>query len=132
MNTTVRPNPNGGGFWRKNRKLNSGTTYGVDLNRNYGTYEFWNSSNNGSSTSPSSDTYRGTSPFSEIETQNAMNFVNSRNFKGVLSYHTYGNYLIRPWGYVDAPSPDENIFQSLSQDMVINNHFTLSRGKSNC
>ena len=120
-------NPNGGGFWRKNRKLNSGTTYGVDLNRNYGTYEFWNSSNNGSSTSPSSDTYRGTSPFSEIETQNAMNFVNSRNFKGVLSYHTYGNYLIRPWGYVDAPSPDENIFQSLSQDMVINNHFTLGR-----
>jgi carboxypeptidase T len=120
-------NPNGGGFWRKNRKLNSGTTYGVDLNRNYGTYEFWNSSNNGSSTSPTSDTYRGTSPFSEIETQNAMNFVNSRNFKGVLSYHTYGNYLIRPWGFVDAACPDEHIFQNFSQDMVINNHFTLGR-----
>ena len=120
-------NPNGGGMWRKNRKLNSGTTYGIDLNRNFGTYEFWNSTNNGSSTSPSSDTYRGLSPFSEVETQNAMNFVNSRNFLGVLSYHTYGNYLIRPWGYVDAPSPDENIFQNFSQDMVINNHFTLGR-----
>jgi carboxypeptidase T len=119
--------PNGGGFWRKNRKLNSGTNYGVDLNRNYGPYAFWNSTNNGSSTDPTSDTYRGVSPFSEPETQNAMNFVNSRNFKGILSYHTYGNYLIRPWGYVDAPSPDENIFQSFSQDMVLDNHFTLGR-----
>ncbi|MEO6695079.1 MAG: M14 family zinc carboxypeptidase, partial [Ignavibacteria bacterium] len=120
-------NPAGGGFWRKNRKLNSGSTYGVDLNRNYGIYSFWNSTNNGSSTDPTSDTYRGTSPFSEPETQNARDFVLSRNFKGVLSYHTYGNYLIRPWGYVDAPSPDENIFQSFSQDMVLNNHYTLGR-----
>ena len=119
--------PTGGGMWRKNRKLNSGTTYGIDLNRNFGTYAFWNSTNNGSSTVPSSDTYRGLSPFSEPETQNARDFVISRNFKGALSYHTYGNYLIRPWGYVDAPSPDENIFQSFSQDMVLNNHFTLGR-----
>jgi hypothetical protein len=27
--------PNGGGMWRKNRRLNSGGSYGVDLNRNY-------------------------------------------------------------------------------------------------
>jgi carboxypeptidase T len=120
-------NPNGGGMWRKNRKLNSGTTYGVDLNRNFGTYEFWNSTNNGSSTSPSSDTYRGVAPFSEIETANMMNFVNSRNFKGILSYHTYGNYLIRPWGYVDAPTPDEPVFQEFSQEMLIDNHFTMGR-----
>ena len=120
-------NPNGGGQWRKNRSVNTGGSFGVDLNRNYGTYAFWNSVNNGSSTVPTSDTYRGISPFSEPETQNAMNFVNSRNFKGVLSYHTYGNYLIRPWGYVDAPSPDEKIYQGFSQDMVLNNHFTLGR-----
>jgi len=120
-------NPTGGGFWRKNRKLNSGTTYGVDLNRNYGPYAFWNSTNNGSSTDPTSDTYRGISPFSEPETQNAMNFVNSRNFKGILSYHTFGNYLIRPWGYVDSPTPDEHIFQSFSEDMALDNHFTLGR-----
>jgi len=120
-------NPNGGGFWRKNRKQFGGNTYGVDLNRNYGIYQFWNSANNGSSTDSTSDTYRGKSPFSEPETQNAMNFVNSRNFKGILSYHTYGNYLIRPWGYVDAPSPDERIYQNISQDMVLDNHYTLGR-----
>jgi len=119
--------PNGGGFWRKNRKQFGGNIYGVDLNRNYGIYQFWNSANNGSSTDSTSDTYRGKSPFSEPETRNAMNFVNSRNFRGVLSYHTYGNYLIRPWGHVDAPSPDEKIFQNISQDMVLNNHYTLGR-----
>ena len=119
--------PNGGGFWRKNRKQFGGNTFGVDLNRNYGIYQFWNSANNGSSTDSTSDTYRGKSPFSEPETRNAMNFVNSRNFRGVLSYHTYGNYLIRPWGHVDAPSPDEKIFQNISQDMVLNNHYTLGR-----
>ena len=27
-------NPNGGGFWRKNRKDNGNDTFGVDLNRN--------------------------------------------------------------------------------------------------
>lgn len=100
---------------------------GIDLNRNFGTYEFWNSTNNGSSTSPSSDTYRGVAPFSEIETENMMNFVNSRNFKGILSYHTYGNYLIRPWGYVDAPTPDEPVFQEFSQEMLIDNHYTMGR-----
>lgn len=120
-------NPNGGGMWRKNRKLVTGTTYGIDLNRNFGTYEFWNSTNNGSSTTPSSDTYRGEAPFSEPETFNMMNFVNSRNFRGILSYHTYGNYLIRPWGYVDAPTPDEPIFQEFSQEMLIDNHFTMGR-----
>ncbi len=120
-------NPNGGGMWRKNRKLNSGTTYGIDLNRNFGTYAFWNSTNNGSSTDPTSDTYRGLSPFSEAETFNMMNFVNSRNFKGILSYHTYGNYLIRPWGYVDEATPDEPVFQEFSQRMVLDNHYTMGR-----
>jgi len=119
-------NPSGGGMWRKNRK-NNGGSFGIDLNRNFGTYAFWNSTNNGSSTDPTDDTYRGTAPFSEPEALNAMNFVISRNFKGILSYHTYGNYLIRPWGYVDAPSPDEKTFQSVSQEMVLDNHFTLGR-----
>ena len=61
-------NPNGGGMWRKNRR-NNGGSYGVDLNRNYGPDSYWNAPNGGSSTSPSSDTYRGTAPFSEPETQ---------------------------------------------------------------
>jgi carboxypeptidase T len=49
-------------WWRKNRRVNTGGSYGVDLNRNYG-YK-WGYDNTGSSGTPSSDTYRGPSAFS--------------------------------------------------------------------
>lgn len=117
-------NPNGGGMWRKNRK-NNGGSFGVDLNRNYGTYQYWNSSNGGSSTSPSVDTYRGTSPFSENETRAAMNFVNSRNFSAILGSHTYGNLLIKPWAWQDpTPTPDDSKFNEYLADMTKYNHYT--------
>ncbi len=118
-------NPNGGGMWRKNRTP-QGSATGVDLNRNFGTYNFWNSTNNGSSTSPSSDTYRGVAPFSEPETQVFKNFVNSRNFKVQLDYHTYGNLLIKPWAWCDPiPTPDDAIFNQFGYDIVAVNHFTF-------
>lgn len=116
-------NPSGGGMWRKNRTPQSGAT-GVDLNRNFGTWNFWNSTNNGSSTSPSSDTYRGVYPFSEPETQNFKTFFNSRNFKTELDYHTFGNYLIKPWSWCDpTPTPDDAIFAEMGADIVADNHF---------
>jgi len=116
-------NPTGGGMWRKNRTPQSGAT-GVDLNRNYGTYNFWNSPNGGSSTSPSSDTYRGTAPFSEPETQNYRAFVNSRNFKVQLDYHTYGNYLTKPWAWSDPlPTPDDAVYNEFGNDIVAVNNF---------
>ncbi|MBM4158617.1 MAG: T9SS type A sorting domain-containing protein [Ignavibacteria bacterium] len=118
-------NPNGGGMWRKNRKL-YGSTYGVDLNRNFGTYNFWNSTNNGSSTSPSSDTYRGPNPFSEPETQNFRDFLNSRNFKLSLDYHTYGNLLIKPWAWCDpTPTPDDAVFNEYGNDIVAVNNYSF-------
>ncbi len=114
-------NPNGGGMWRKNRR-----GQGTDLNRNFGTYNFWNSSNGGSSTSSSSDTYRGTSPFSEPETQNFKNFVNSRNFKAMLDYHTYGNYLIKPYAWCDpTPTPDNDVFNEFGNDIVADNNYNF-------
>jgi carboxypeptidase T len=118
-------NPTGGGMWRKNRHNFSGT-YGVDLNRNFGTYNFWNSTNAGSSTTVSSDTYRGPSPFSEPETQNFKTFFNSRNFKCNLDYHTYGNYLIKPYAWCDpTPTPDDAVFNEYGNDIVAVNHFTF-------
>ena len=119
-------NPNGGGMWRISRKPCTGGI-GADLNRNFGIYSFWNWSGGGSSTTCGSETFRGNLPFDQNETQNAMNFVNSRNFKGVLSYHTYGNYFIRPWGHSGVPSPDENTFQHFSADMSLQNHYTVGR-----
>ena len=59
-------------LWRKNLRDNNGDGLvtgadGVDLNRNYPTR--WGYDNEGSSPNPVSDTYRGTGPASEPETQ---------------------------------------------------------------
>ena len=107
--------PNGGGMWRKNRR-NNGGSYGVDLNRNFG--YMWGYDNNGSSPYPSDETYRGPSAFSEPETQSIRNFANTKNFKTALNYHTYGNYLLFPWGYINTPTSDNSIFVEFSDDMV--------------
>ena len=118
----IQTNPTGGGMWRKNRHPYS--SIGVDLNRNYGTYNFWNSSNGGSSTLPSDDTYRGPAPFSEPETQVTKAFVNSRNIRASLSYHTYGNYLIKPYSWCDpTPTPDDATFNEYGNDIVAVNNF---------
>lgn len=89
-------NPNGGGMWRKNRRNNGGGSFGVDLNRNWGFN--WGFDNNGSSPTPASETYRGTGPFSEPETQVMRDFINSRNFTVAMNYHTYSNLILYPWG----------------------------------
>lgn len=117
-------NPNGGGLWRKNRKPCSGGT-GTDPNRNYGIYQFWNAPNGGSSTSCGSDTYRGTLPFSEPETNNMKNFVNSRIIKTAFGAHTYGNLLIKPWAWQDPnPTPDDGMFNQFLADMKASNNYT--------
>jgi hypothetical protein len=86
-------------MWRKNRR-NNGTSFGVDINRNYG-YN-WGFDNAGSSPTSSSDTYRGPSAFSEPETQAMRNFCNTRQFVSALNAHTYSNLLIYPWGYLPS------------------------------
>lgn len=97
-------NPNGGGFWRKNRRDNGDGTFGVDLNRNYG-YNW--GVGTGSSPGTSSETYRGPSAFSEPETQMAKAFIDAHNFEVVLNCHTSGNKLVHPWGYEnDIPTSD--------------------------
>ena len=116
-------NPGGGGMWRKNRK-NNGGSYGVDLNRNYGPTAYWNAPNGGSSTDPSSDTYRGTTPFSEPETTHLKNFLATRYFKNALNYHTYSNLLIYPYGALEQETPDSAIFREFARDMTAYNGYT--------
>ncbi|MCK5086249.1 MAG: zinc carboxypeptidase, partial [Melioribacteraceae bacterium] len=114
--------PNGGGMWRKNRRTNDDGSRGVDLNRNYG-YK-WNYDNQGSSGNPSNDLYRGTAPFSEPETETIRQFCISHNFKLALNYHTYGNLLITPWGYIPEETPDSILFREYASDMTIFNGYT--------
>ena len=116
--------PSGGGMWRKNRRNNGGGTYGVDLNRNYGPYAYWNAPNGGSSTYPGDDTYRGTAPFSEPETNSIKNFLSTRKFKNALNYHTYGNDLIFPYGALNHETPDSLIFREYAIDITAYNGYT--------
>ncbi|MBD3222093.1 hypothetical protein GF314_12710 [bacterium] len=107
-------NPAGGGMWRKNRRYNGGGSYGVDPNRNY-PFEWYGG---GSSSDPSSETYRGPSPGSEPEVQALMNFINGREFVTHQSLHTYSNLTLYPWGYTSADTPDHDIFVHMADIMT--------------
>lgn len=114
-------NPNGGGMWRKNRKNNGDGTRGIDINRNYG--YFWGHDNSGSSPTTSSETYRGTAPFSEPETQAMKEFAEAREFKVAINYHTYGNLLIYPWGYEPIYTSDSAAFSEFAIDLTLDNNY---------
>lgn len=106
--------PNGGGLWRKNRRKINDSTFGVDLNRNYGPFKFWDASNNGSSTNPKNETYRGPEPFSEPETQAIRNFALRHKFHLALNFHTYGGMIIYPFGATNQETPDSNFYRTFS------------------
>jgi hypothetical protein len=97
---------NGGGMWRKNRR-NGG---GVDLARNFG-YK-WGYDNFGSSADPGNQSYRGTGPFSEPETEAIRNFCQNHNFSVSCNYHTFWDVIFPPWSYNMEETPDSTIFNN--------------------
>ncbi|GAB4323037.1 MAG: hypothetical protein Kow0074_14950 [Candidatus Zixiibacteriota bacterium] len=118
--------PAGGGMWRKNRRNNGNGTFGVDLNRNYG--HEWGYDNNGSSPSSSSETYRGTAPFSEPETQAIRAFVNSRQFVFAVNFHSYSDLYLWPWGYDYIYTPDQVLFEAIGDSLSTYNGYTPQVG----
>ncbi|OGD27646.1 MAG: hypothetical protein A2V57_10680 [Candidatus Aminicenantes bacterium RBG_19FT_COMBO_65_30] len=92
-------------YWRKNRRANTDGTYGVDINRNYG-YR-WGYDNAGSSGLPGSEVYRGTGPFSEPETAAVRGLFMARDFRAMVSFHSYSQTILFPWGYTVDPAPLE-------------------------
>ncbi len=119
--------PEGGGLWRKNRRDNGGS-FGVDLNRNYG-YK-WGYNNIGSSASPSSQTYRGTAPFSEPETQAIRDFVLARDFVITVNYHTFSDLLLYAWGYIGFQPPDRLVYEVLAETATSVNNYVWGPGYS--
>ncbi|MBF8277622.1 MAG: Peptidase protein [Candidatus Brocadiaceae bacterium] len=117
-------------WWRKNRNTNgydNVSHQGVDLNRNYSFQ--WGYDNIGSSPYPQSETYRGASPFSEPETQALKNLVEKRHFVLSLSYHSYGNLFLFPWGYIKADTEDHATFQKLGKMYTRQNGYTYGNTK---
>lgn len=105
-------NPNGGGNWRKNMRNNGDGTIGVDLNRNFPFAWGWDDM--GSSPDPASFVYRGPYPASEPEVQAVIWLSHQEKFHYSLLHHSYGNYLIHPWNYMDAQCPDSSRFRASS------------------
>jgi hypothetical protein len=108
-------------YWRKNRRSPSGVTvpvaqtnpdaYGVDPNRNYA--YVWGDDGGGSSGMHVDQTYRGDAPFSEPETRNVRKLLLGRHVTGLITNHTYGNLVLRPWGHTVKDAPDERILAPL-------------------
>ncbi len=98
-------------MWRKNTRGG----YGVDINRNYPTG--WNSCE-GSSSSQGAQDYRGTAPASEPETQAMMNFVNSIKPVFNISYHSYSELVIYPYGCRPLKTPTGQAVESVGTEIA--------------
>uniref|UniRef100_A0A182SPT0 Peptidase M14 domain-containing protein n=1 Tax=Anopheles maculatus TaxID=74869 RepID=A0A182SPT0_9DIPT len=84
-------------LWRKTRRPAGKNCFGIDGNRNYDFH--W--AEVGASDVPCDETYHGESSFSEPETRairDALLRLKGR-CKFYLSLHTYGEYLLYPWGW---------------------------------
>ena len=125
-------NPDGGEYdisgddyhmHRKNMRDNGDGSFGVDLNRNYG----WKWGGAGASAYPQDDTYRGPFAFSEPETQAVKAFIESRgNLTTLLSYHTFSEMILYPWGGSSAPIEDKaalKAYQLMAAEMGRMTHY---------
>ncbi len=115
LNTNWRKNAadgDGNGFFN----YNSGSYDGVDPNRNYG----WEWGGDGSSGDQTAETYRGTAPFSEPENQAMRDLLASHHFTTGISYHSYSELVLWPYGYAqDCLAPDNTALVELGTQMAM-------------
>ncbi|MFF3744417.1 M14 family metallopeptidase [Streptomyces kronopolitis] len=136
-------NPDGGAYdiaagsfrsWRKNRQPTPGSrSVGTDLNRNW---DFKWGCCGGSSSSPSSEIYRGPSAASAPEVQVVANFVRSRivggtqQIKAAIDFHTYSELVLWPFGFTDDDTgpgmtrDDHDAFAAIGKSMAASNGYT--------
>ena len=101
----------GNKWWRKNTRGG----YGVDLNRNYPS--FWGSCN-GSSGFKRSQTYRGPSAASEPETNAMMNFIANIRPAINISYHSYSELVIYPYGCKGNRTLNYKVVEGLGKEIA--------------
>ena len=107
-------------MWRKNLRDNNGDGViapgdGVDPNRNFETK--WGYDNEGSSDQPGSETYRGTAPQSEPETQAMDALLERVGFEFQINYHSAAELLLYGTGWqVATPSPDDSVYEAMAGD----------------
>lgn len=85
--------------------------------------------NNGASSNPCSETFAGPTPFSEPETIALAKFIeeHAAQTKIYLSFHTYGQYILYPYGHSYEPTAHDAVLVLLStsylKDISINCYF---------
>jgi hypothetical protein len=112
--------------WRKNRHyFPEFHTYGVDLNRNYAgssngdAWGAWGSVGIGSiSNNPDSEVYCGPGPFSELETQAVRDVFLENDICSCITWHTYGELVMWPWGYSYAHAPDDTYMSDVGEEIA--------------
>ncbi|XP_001599161.2 carboxypeptidase B-like [Nasonia vitripennis] len=100
-------------MWRKTRSVHkSSSCIGVDANRNF-EYEWMTV---GASSSPCSDIYAGPKAFSEPETAALRDFIlGLKSVKVYLTFHSYGQYLLHPWGFTTALPKNEPVLRCAAE-----------------
>ena len=105
-------------YWRKNRRANADGTFGVDINRNYG--YAWGTTTRGRAAIRARTSIGGPVPFSEPETAAVRTLFASAgiDFRALISFHSYGQYILYPWGYTAAPAPDDAALGTVAAAMA--------------
>ena len=107
-------------MWRKNLHDNDGDGVitpidGVDPNRNFPTK--WGYDNEGSSPVFANETYRGTDPASEPETQALDGLLRRVGFEFMINYHSAAELLLYGTGWqVSTPTPDDVVYEAIAGD----------------
>ena len=110
-----------GNNWRKNRQPFHGYI-GTDLNRNYNgvgdtlANGGWGWIPPGGSVThyPNSHIFCGFKGFSGPIIYHEYEFVKERNFNTEVDYHSYGEVVLMPWGYLSGPTPHDDWVQALA------------------
>ena len=127
-----------GAYWRKNRRSthvgqeanpnSPPAAYGVDPNRNYAyLWGMTTGTPNGlplpvvsrTSPLPFDQVYYGLDALSEPETANVADYIKKNNVVGLISNHTSGRLVLRPWGHTTKPCLDDELMWDLGDTMAI-------------
>lgn len=107
-------------LWRKNRQTRSGVScVGTDMNRNW-PYK-WDVAG-GASTNPCDETYKGAAGGDTPENKALIAFsktlTNGKGIKLFIDWHSYGHYILIPYGYNCAAKATNHARQlSLAQGL---------------
>jgi hypothetical protein len=99
--------------------------FGVDPNRNYG--EGWGGP--GASSTWNTQTYRGSGPWSEPETQAVHEYSQHHQVTALITLHNFASLVLRPPGLAsDGKATDEERLKELGDQMAADTGYTSEFG----